>query len=526
MSYNLDLPNLKFIDEFSPIIVEIPKARQIKLTEPFISETDGTIIDKVTGFLRRENESMGKGFYIRPYKEAYEHMINFIFTPFNKNDQSFKSNQTNAHKQGDTLPGVSKTPENHKLPEKQKLSTLNELDKCNENKDKGEEIDEDKDEELDDAYLRPMSFLNGKKNGNGNFKDKIAKIYRSLKGGIRRKKRRNKGNGNERKGNEELEGEYVKAASLLDEENENKDEEIDNENENKDEELGEDNENKDKGEEIDDEIDEELDAAYLRALSFLTGDEDDNRSFKEGLEKMYRSLKVIRRNRRRNQRRNGGNRNEKLDGKDVKAAPLLGDEENENKDEELGEDNENENKDEELGEDNENENKDEELGEDNENENKDEELGEDNENENKDEELGEDNENENKDEELGEDNENENKDEELGEDNENENKDEELGEDNKNKDKGEEIDDEIDEELDAAYLRALSFLTGDEDDNRSFIEGLEKIYRALKVIRRNRRRNQRRNGGNRNERKGNEELDGEDVKAASLLGDEDNENEE
>ncbi|SCN59268.1 hypothetical protein PCHCB_000143500, partial [Plasmodium chabaudi chabaudi] len=137
-----------------------------------------------------------------------------------------------------------------------------------------------------------------------------------------------------------------------------------------------------------------------------------------------------------------------------------------------------------------------------------------------------DNENENKDEELGEDNENENKDEELGEDNENENKDEELGEDNKNKDKGEEIDDEIDEELDAAYLRALSFLTGDEDDNRSFIEGLEKIYRALKVIRRNRRRNQRRNGGNRNERKGNEELDGEDVKAASLLGDEDNENEE
>ncbi|SCL87984.1 erythrocyte membrane antigen 1 [Plasmodium chabaudi adami] len=428
MSYNLDLPNLNFIDEFSPIIVEIPKARQTKLTESFISETNGTIIDKVTGFVRRENESVRKGWYIRSYKEAYEHMIKFIFTPFNKNDQSFKSNQTNVHKQGDTLPGVSKAPEKHKLPEEQKLSTINE--------------------------------------------ENPSTLHENTK--------------------------------ELDEDNENKSEEINNEN---------------KGEAKDEEIDEELDAAYLRALSYLNDDEDDNSSFKEGLEKIYRALKVIRRNRRRNQRRNEGNINERkgneeLDGEDVKAAPLLGDEDNENKGEEIN----NENKGEEIN----NENKGEEIN----NENKGEEIN----NENKGDtlpgvskapekhKLPE----EQKLSTINEENPStlhENT-KELDEDN--ENKSEEIN----NENKGEAKDEEIDEELDAAYLRALSYLNDDEDDNSSFKEGLEKIYRALKVIRRNRRRNQRRNEGNINERKGNEELDGEDVKAAPLLGDEDNENKE
>ncbi|CAD2096559.1 fam-a protein [Plasmodium vinckei petteri] len=49
------LPSLNFIDEFDPITLEALKGRQSMLDEPFISETDGIIIDKVTGFSRREN---------------------------------------------------------------------------------------------------------------------------------------------------------------------------------------------------------------------------------------------------------------------------------------------------------------------------------------------------------------------------------------------------------------------------------------------------------------------------------------
>ncbi|SCL90626.1 fam-a protein [Plasmodium chabaudi chabaudi] len=126
--YDPDLPNLKFIDEFDPIILEVPKGRQSVLGEPFISETDGIIIDKVTGFSRRKNNSSISGWYVRPYEEDYEDMINFIFTPLNKNDQYFQSNQTNAHKQGDASPPVPKTPGKQELPEEPKLSTINEDD--------------------------------------------------------------------------------------------------------------------------------------------------------------------------------------------------------------------------------------------------------------------------------------------------------------------------------------------------------------------------------------------------------------
>ncbi|EUD69672.1 hypothetical protein YYG_05119 [Plasmodium vinckei petteri] len=60
-TYDPDIPNIKFIDEFDPIILEVYKGRQSELAEPFVSETDGTTIDKVTGFLRRENDSKRQG---------------------------------------------------------------------------------------------------------------------------------------------------------------------------------------------------------------------------------------------------------------------------------------------------------------------------------------------------------------------------------------------------------------------------------------------------------------------------------
>ncbi|CAD2092944.1 erythrocyte membrane antigen 1 [Plasmodium vinckei lentum] len=384
MSYDPDLPNLKFIDEFSPIISEIYNVRQTELVEPFISETDGAIVNKVTGFLRRENDSRRKGWYIRPYEEDYEHMIKVNFMPLNKNDQSFQSNQTNVHKQCGTPSATPKAAEKRDLPKEQKLSTINEEDSS--------ALHEDKEE--------------------------------------------------------------------LDKENENKsedeDEELDEENDNEDEyeELNEENDNEDK--------DEELDRAYMRALSFLDDEENDNEKFKENIAKLYHTLKMIRRKRRRNEENE--NKGEELDKENG----------NEDDDEELDEENGNEDDDEELDEENGNEDEDEELDE--ENDNEDEELDE--ENGNEDEELDE--ENGNEDEELDEENDNEDKDEELDEENGNEDEDKELNEENDNEDK--------DEELDRAYMRALSFLDDEENGNEKFKESIARLYHTLKIIRRKQRR--------------------------------------
>ncbi|CAD2107993.1 fam-a protein [Plasmodium vinckei] len=125
--FDPDLPNLKFIDEFDPIILEVYKGHQSMLDEPFISETDGTTVDKVTGFLRRENESIKKGWYIRPYEEDYEHMIKVNFIPLKDN---YQYNQKNAHKQGGAPPPVPKASGKQESPEEPKLSTINEDDAC------------------------------------------------------------------------------------------------------------------------------------------------------------------------------------------------------------------------------------------------------------------------------------------------------------------------------------------------------------------------------------------------------------
>ncbi|CAD2110933.1 fam-a protein [Plasmodium vinckei petteri] len=111
------LPNLKFIDEFDSITLEAPKGRQSMLDEPFISETDGIIIDKVTGFSRRENDPMRQGWYIRPYEEDYEHMIKVNFIPYR---EYYERKQQNAHKQHH---GPAPVP---KIPGKPKLIAINE----------------------------------------------------------------------------------------------------------------------------------------------------------------------------------------------------------------------------------------------------------------------------------------------------------------------------------------------------------------------------------------------------------------
>ncbi|SCL93517.1 Acidic phosphoprotein precursor PCEMA1, putative, partial [Plasmodium chabaudi adami] len=73
--FDPNLPNIKFIEEFEPVTIEGCKSRLPELDDLFVSETDGMIIDKVTGFSRRENDSVLSGWYIRPYEEGYENMI-------------------------------------------------------------------------------------------------------------------------------------------------------------------------------------------------------------------------------------------------------------------------------------------------------------------------------------------------------------------------------------------------------------------------------------------------------------------
>ncbi|CAD2097685.1 erythrocyte membrane antigen 1 [Plasmodium vinckei brucechwatti] len=177
-TYDPDLSDLKFIDEFDPITLEAPKGRQSMLDEPFISETDGIVIDKVTGFSRRENNSGVSGWYIRPYEEDYEDMIKVDFVPLKNN---YQYNQKDAHKQGDAASPVSKGPEKHELPknqelpEEQKLSTINEEASIT-----IEEVD-DVDEELDRAYLEAMKYIRKEKNNNKEEIQKLTDLHNFVK---------------------------------------------------------------------------------------------------------------------------------------------------------------------------------------------------------------------------------------------------------------------------------------------------------------------------------------------------------
>ncbi|VTZ67333.1 fam-a protein [Plasmodium chabaudi chabaudi] len=129
-AYDPDLPDLKFIDEFDPILMEIYKERQTELEEPFTSETDDNIVDKVDGLLGRENESRRKGWYIRPYEEDYEDTIKINFIPLKNN---YQYNQMNIHKQDNTPYEVPKAPYNKKYIKKRKLSIIYEEDIDDEN---------------------------------------------------------------------------------------------------------------------------------------------------------------------------------------------------------------------------------------------------------------------------------------------------------------------------------------------------------------------------------------------------------
>ncbi|CXH16324.1 erythrocyte membrane antigen 1 [Plasmodium berghei] len=109
------LPDLKIIGDFDPIKLEDTKGRKSMLAKPFVSETDGTVTDKVTGSLIREKDSSVSEWYIRPYKD-HEDVIMVNFVPLR---EYYQHEQQNVHNQYGVSPSVPK------MSEKQKLSTIN-----------------------------------------------------------------------------------------------------------------------------------------------------------------------------------------------------------------------------------------------------------------------------------------------------------------------------------------------------------------------------------------------------------------
>nr|AAA29594.1 erythrocyte membrane antigen 1 [Plasmodium chabaudi chabaudi] len=116
--FDPDIPNIRFIEEFEPITIEGCKSRLHELDEPFVSETDGMIIDKVTGFSRRENDSVLSGWYIRPYEEGYENMIKVNFIPLR---EYYKRMENRPPKQYDGPPPVPDMPQGYVPPKKEEI---------------------------------------------------------------------------------------------------------------------------------------------------------------------------------------------------------------------------------------------------------------------------------------------------------------------------------------------------------------------------------------------------------------------
>ncbi|CAD2100695.1 fam-a protein [Plasmodium vinckei] len=126
MNYDHDFPEFQAIDEYNPTAVTNCKVNQPRLGEPFISETDGTAVDKVTGFLRREHDPKRVGCYYGPYEEAFESRNSYNLVPFM---DSHKYNKTIELKQDHFRPPPPKTLENQKLPKKEELPVEQKLSK-------------------------------------------------------------------------------------------------------------------------------------------------------------------------------------------------------------------------------------------------------------------------------------------------------------------------------------------------------------------------------------------------------------
>ncbi|KEG01392.1 hypothetical protein YYE_03982 [Plasmodium vinckei vinckei] len=130
--YDPDFPDLQFIDEYTPKVIDICKVNQPRLGELFISETVGTTDDNAPEFLRREYDPRMVGYYYRPYEEEFENRNFYRFVPFMDSHKYNKYNKTIKLKQDYLCPPPPKTLENHELPKKEELPVEQKLPKTEE----------------------------------------------------------------------------------------------------------------------------------------------------------------------------------------------------------------------------------------------------------------------------------------------------------------------------------------------------------------------------------------------------------
>ncbi|EUD71204.1 hypothetical protein YYG_03837 [Plasmodium vinckei petteri] len=114
--FDPDLPDLQFIDEYTPTVIEICNVHQPRLNDPFTSETDDTTVDKVTGFLRRKYDPLRTGCYFRSYEEAFESRNSYILIHFKDIDEYNERVACNKALYHHPPP---KVPEKQELPKKQ-----------------------------------------------------------------------------------------------------------------------------------------------------------------------------------------------------------------------------------------------------------------------------------------------------------------------------------------------------------------------------------------------------------------------
>ncbi|CAD2087428.1 fam-a protein [Plasmodium vinckei brucechwatti] len=125
-NYDPDRSDFQFVDKYNPTAITPCKVNQPRLGEPFISEADGTTVNKVTGFLRREYVPRRVGCYYVPHEEVFESRNSYSLVPFM---DSHKHNKTIELKQDHFRPLPPKTLENQELPKKEKLPVKQKIPK-------------------------------------------------------------------------------------------------------------------------------------------------------------------------------------------------------------------------------------------------------------------------------------------------------------------------------------------------------------------------------------------------------------
>ncbi|SCL84428.1 Acidic phosphoprotein precursor PCEMA1, putative [Plasmodium chabaudi adami] len=129
--YDPDIPDLQFIDEYYPTVMEICKIPKPIVGELFTSEDDDTTVDEATGFLRRKYDPLRIGRYFRPYEEAFEYRNSYIFIPFkdiHHYNEMVACGKALFHSAPPKIPEKQELLKKRELSEKQELLAEEKLD--------------------------------------------------------------------------------------------------------------------------------------------------------------------------------------------------------------------------------------------------------------------------------------------------------------------------------------------------------------------------------------------------------------